>query len=680
MREEEEEEGQEPPAAHSRGNHRLVASVAVVGCAVHPPPGIHLSTSSPTERLSRPSTPPTCCVSLHVGAAVLLSRAAADVPIEARTADAIPSTPSSSPSPQPPPPQRRRPSPPRVRLLLPSLRSFPPPSAHSSHTSPYYPPPDDLHSFPSSSSSTPSLLSPTSSTHSRATFPLPPTSVDGFGYDLLSHPSHLHPSLSDSAFFPAEPLSTLSLSTLLGASPSSFSSIDDFTAASHARYDGFSTTQRTSPSSHLRDDFAFHLPSSLPSHPTHPRLLEGVVPLSEVPLQQAVRHSPMQATPAANPSHPAVLTSPAVIPLGHLPILGSTTTTLTSSSSSSPFSSSSASSTSSSTSSPGLSKRRMSGVGASDSERRYKHRLIDANRRKRETALLERFARLSGQTEERIQRDRVTTLEVACDRYEDLVKTVDRMRARLSQVEKRRGEEEREEEGSGEEERKDSEDGRLVRRKVDPFHHLLHRVQQGVAVTSASSLCRSSTLSSSQLILCSISLLTARNLSCNAALCTYSGWQEHEVIGKVSGPVQAILQRHSVLCRPCGHDLNDRPPVKLKNGAVIPLKVAEQRPEVEVGVLRLMRGEVDKAEVRWRSGITDGRVIEMRTTAWVVWGEGRPNSGEGQWGVKVEGWDGGGKAVPGGRSLEGAELVLAMQAWTLVDVADAIASDSIAAM
>ena len=332
---------------------------------------------------------------------------------------------------------------------------------------------------------------------------------------------------------------------------------------------------------------------------------------------------------------------------------------------------------------------------ASDSERRYKHRLIDANRRKRETALLERFARLSGQTAERIQRDRVTTLEVACERYEELVHTVDRMRERLSRMERRDGgrdggraegggEEEEEERKEG---RHESEEGRVVRRKVDPFEHLLHRVQHGVSMTCASTVCRSSALASSQLILCSISLLTARNLSCNAALCAVSGWQEHEVLGKVSGPVQTILHRHSVLCRPCEHDLRDRPPVKLKSGAVVPLKVAEQRPEVEQGVLRLMRGEAEKAEVRWRAGITDGRVIEMRTTAWVVWGGGGRGmqgggEGEGQCGVKLEGWEGGGggcTAVQGGRSLEGAELVLAMQTWTLIDVADAIASDHAAA-
>ena len=316
---------------------------------------------------------------------------------------------------------------------------------------------------------------------------------------------------------------------------------------------------------------------------------------------------------------------------------------------------------------------------ATDSERRYKHRLIDANRRKRETALLERFARLSGQTEERIQRDRVTTLEVACDRYEELVRSVDRMRARLSRMEKRLGRGDEEGRGAGGDEgggeRKEGEgegEGRAVRRKVDPFDYVLHCVQQGVAVVSASTVSRSSSLASSQLILCSISLVTARNLSCNAALCTYSGWQEHEVIGKVSGPVQTTLHRHSVLCTVCGHDLNDRPPVRLKSGAVIPMKVAEQRPEVEEGLLRLMRGQADQVEVRWRSGITDGRVIEMRTTLWVVWGEGRPRDEGGGRGVKVEGGQGGGgKAVPGGRSLEGAELVVAMQAWTIVDVVDA---------
>jgi len=44
-----------------------------------------------------------------------------------------------------------------------------------------------------------------------------------------------------------------------------------------------------------------------------------------------------------------------------------------------------------------------------DAERRLKHRVIDANRRRRETVLLERFAQLSGQRDEPMTRDRVST-------------------------------------------------------------------------------------------------------------------------------------------------------------------------------------------------------------------------------------------------------------------------------
>ena len=55
--------------------------------------------------------------------------------------------------------------------------------------------------------------------------------------------------------------------------------------------------------------------------------------------------------------------------------------------------------------------------------RKKKHREMDAWRRKKETAVVERFAALSGQQEEKVdeKRDRVTTLEVACERYAALL-------------------------------------------------------------------------------------------------------------------------------------------------------------------------------------------------------------------------------------------------------------------
>ena len=55
--------------------------------------------------------------------------------------------------------------------------------------------------------------------------------------------------------------------------------------------------------------------------------------------------------------------------------------------------------------------------------RKKKHREMDAWRRKKETAVVERFAALSGQQEEKVEekRDRVTTLEVACERYASLI-------------------------------------------------------------------------------------------------------------------------------------------------------------------------------------------------------------------------------------------------------------------
>ena len=55
--------------------------------------------------------------------------------------------------------------------------------------------------------------------------------------------------------------------------------------------------------------------------------------------------------------------------------------------------------------------------------RKKKHREMDAWRRKKETAVVERFAVLSGQQEEKVEekRDRVTTLEVACERYATLI-------------------------------------------------------------------------------------------------------------------------------------------------------------------------------------------------------------------------------------------------------------------
>ena len=72
-----------------------------------------------------------------------------------------------------------------------------------------------------------------------------------------------------------------------------------------------------------------------------------------------------------------------------------------------------------------------------DAERRLKHRVIDANRRRRETVLVERFAQLSGQRNESLTRDRVTTLEVACDRYEELTRMVEDMKDRMIHLRER---------------------------------------------------------------------------------------------------------------------------------------------------------------------------------------------------------------------------------------------------
>ena len=72
-----------------------------------------------------------------------------------------------------------------------------------------------------------------------------------------------------------------------------------------------------------------------------------------------------------------------------------------------------------------------------DTERRLKHRVIDANRRRRETILVERFAQLSGQRNEPLTRDRVSTLEVACDRYEELIRIAEAMKARMRCMEER---------------------------------------------------------------------------------------------------------------------------------------------------------------------------------------------------------------------------------------------------
>ena len=288
---------------------------------------------------------------------------------------------------------------------------------------------------------------------------------------------------------------------------------------------------------------------------------------------------------------------------------------------------------------------------------------------------MERFAWLSGQKEERIQRDRVTTLEVACERYEELVGRMERMKAKMRRMERqvREGggtlEEEEEGEGEGEgegqgegqgEEGEERKEGRMaaVYGKASLLDAALQRVEQGVSQYAGVAMAQSSVLSASTLILCSVSLTTSRNVSCNRALFHHSGWQEHEVIGKVSGPVQSILSRHALSSLQCGHDLQDRPPVRLTNGAVVPMKVYQQREEVEVGLLRLITGEVDRVEVRWRTGVTDGRVIEMKTMVTVVWGDEEDGQG-----VKKEAGE---ERKGRGRSLKNAEMLFAMQPATMV--------------
>ena len=73
--------------------------------------------------------------------------------------------------------------------------------------------------------------------------------------------------------------------------------------------------------------------------------------------------------------------------------------------------------------------------GVVDTGRRLKHRVVDANRRQREMVVVERLATLSGQRDEPQSRDRATTLEVACDRYEELTWVVEEMRVKMCSME-----------------------------------------------------------------------------------------------------------------------------------------------------------------------------------------------------------------------------------------------------
>ena len=334
-------------------------------------------------------------------------------------------------------------------------------------------------------------------------------------------------------------------------------------------------------------------------------------------------------------------------------------------------------------SSPPVSRR----PAPSQGDRRLKHRQIDAVRRRRELAVLDRFAALSGQREERVHRDRVSTLEVACDRYDALVRNTAALRRRMQRMERMLGgartvgwEEGEVEDAAGcsaqadpvvrgvRARRSDGEEEVRAsrRRRLEDCEALLRELQAAFTRSSCRAFTSSSLFAASTFVLCSVCLRTVRNREANLALFSHSGWQPQDVLGKVCGPLWSILHRHRLLgSLQCEESLRDRPPVRSRRTAggeevVVPLRAAVQREEVEQAVLAILTGEKDRADVRWRTGLSDGRSVELITALWLIWTGGTDAKGKNR-----GGGGGGGRRWLGG--LEDADLLLVMQPASMAE-------------
>ena len=289
--------------------------------------------------------------------------------------------------------------------------------------------------------------------------------------------------------------------------------------------------------------------------------------------------------------------------------------------------------------------------------RKQKHREMDAWRRKKETAVVERFAALSGQTEEKVdeKRDRVTTLEVACERYAQLL---DRMKAMEDEL---KAEKERHAALTAEaarlrlqaEDREGAAADRTAAAPSDremsdyagsaqPVHgRTLSSPTRRPSLSppssgSSASFSSSSVLSRScrrlllerqrlyhrshvlyqsaflypSVMLIIVSATSGRILDCSDSFLAVAGWKRTELVGTVFYGPYSILSALSPVPFPrCNYNFSDRPPVIDERGEVVPAPVFQQQlASTRRGIGELLQGKKDSVNVVWRMSFKVGKV------------------------------------------------------------------------
>ena len=314
--------------------------------------------------------------------------------------------------------------------------------------------------------------------------------------------------------------------------------------------------------------------------------------------------------------------------------------------------------------------------------RKKKHREMDAWRRKKETAVVERFAVLSGQQEEKVEekRDRVTTLEVACERFAsmiDHVKAVEdqlrtekervaslaqevgmlRMAARQRGVKWEEGDDDSDAADSDYETWKRARHARKTGEQQliptgtstsnnnnnssphsppspTPSSPVASEAGSTAATAASSSgsrrvlldhlihyhhshvLYSSLFLHSSQMMLI-ISTSTARFLDISESFLSCTGFQRSDVIGKIFWGPYSVLSTLQPMPPPPRVDFDDRPPVVNEKGEVVPAPIgAEQLASTKRSISELWRGEKNSVSCVWRMAFKT-RDYEVRTMCWM---------------------------------------------------------------
>jgi len=239
-----------------------------------------------------------------------------------------------------------------------------------------------------------------------------------------------------------------------------------------------------------------------------------------------------------------------------------------------------------------------------------RHRQLDANRRGRERAAIERLAELSGQqlhAQEhprtrpgRGELDRATLLEIVRERYEALIARVQELTEKERQTEQ-------------------DEEAARCRLTEATESRLLHRLQRTLYERVHSTVHDSSTLVSSTVRLTAIHLGSGRYVDCNSVVENMFGVSRHHLIGTYSHIWQLVKCRlEQALVR------GSHPSIwSLPTGESRDLEVAgaPQDPDMEHMVMsmwNLVTRRASSVQVSYRFRLFSGRRIEVSSLVWLT--------------------------------------------------------------